>query len=308
MSSWIIDTGATHHVTGDKSWLFDVRHFHCPVGLPNGDIVFASMEGSVRLSDSITLHHVLYVPYLSCNLLSVSQLNDNLRTFVTFNSHMCHIQDQTKALIGTGARRDGLYYFSKPEVVSAIAVSSDLELWHRRLGHPSEKVVKLLPHVDRNKGSLDKACEVCFRAKHHRDTFPLSDNKCSRVFEKIHCDLWGPYRHDSSCGARYFLTIVDDFSRAVWIYLLLDKSEVFPMFMSFIAMVDRQLSQTVQIVQSGNGTEFNCLLDFFKATGIIFQTSCVGTPQQNGRVERKHKHILSVARALRFQANLPILF
>ncbi|KAL6347425.1 hypothetical protein AAG906_022352 [Vitis piasezkii] len=80
------------------------------------------------------------------------------------------------------------------------------------------------------------------------------------------------------------------------------------MFMSFIAMVDRQFSQTVKVVQSDNGMEFKCLLDYFSESGILFQTSCVGTPQQNGRVERKHKHILNVGRALRFQANLPIYF
>ncbi|KAH7510943.1 hypothetical protein FEM48_ZijujUnG0062300 [Ziziphus jujuba var. spinosa] len=120
------------------------------------------------------------------------------------------------------------------------------------MGHPSEKVVKLLPPVSNLKGSLNKACEICFRAKHPRDKFPLSDNKATRIFEKIHCDLWGSYKHVSSCGARYFLTIVDDFSSAVWIYLLVDKTEVFQMFMSFIAMVDRQFSQTVKIVQSDN--------------------------------------------------------
>jgi hypothetical protein len=47
---------------------------------------------------------------------------------------------------------------------------------------------------------------------------------------------------------------------------------------------------------------------YFLEQGIIFQTSCTGTPQQNGRVERKHRHILNVARALRFQGNLPIEF
>ena len=46
----------------------------------------------------------------------------------------------------------------------------------------------------------------------------------------------------------------------------------------------------------------------FDTHGIIFQTSCVGTPQQNGRVERKHQHILNVGRALMFQGNLPITF
>ena len=92
------------------------------------------------------------------------------------------------------------------------------------MGHPSERVVKLLPPVSRSKNSLNKGCEVCFRAKQHRDKFPLSNNNCSRIFEKVHCDLWGPYRHESSCGARYFLTIVDDFSRAVWIYLMVNKT------------------------------------------------------------------------------------
>lgn len=48
--------------------------------------------------------------------------------------------------------------------------------------------------------------------------------------------------------------------------------------------------------------------NYFHEHGILFQTSCPGTPQQNGRVERKHRHILNVARALRFQGSLPISF
>lgn len=51
-----------------------------------------------------------------------------------------------------------------------------------------------------------------------------------------------------------------------------------------------------------------CLTRFFKEQGIVHETSCVHTPQQNGRAERKHRHILNIARALRFQANLPIEF
>ncbi|XP_021729840.1 uncharacterized protein LOC110696814 [Chenopodium quinoa] len=227
-TSWIIDTGETHHVTGIKSWLFDTHTVHYPMGLPNGDHVLATLAGSVCLNDKITIFGVLFVPNLNCNLISVSQLSDQLDVVVQFNSHMCAIQDRLKEPIGTGLRRDELYYLSKPDVVQRVSVveaTSDLDLWHRRMGHPSERVVKLLPHISNNKSSLAKRCDVCFRAQHHRDKFPLSDNKVSRIFEKVHCDLWGPYRHFSSCGARYFLTIIDDYSRAVWIYLLIDKTK-----------------------------------------------------------------------------------
>ena len=56
--------------------------------------------------------------------------------------------------------------------------------------------------------------------------FNESINKTSKCFELIHVDVWGPYRVPASCGATYFLTVVDDFSRALWTYLLLAKSEV----------------------------------------------------------------------------------
>lgn len=61
-------------------------------------------------------------------------------------------------------------------------------------------------------------------------------------------------------------------------------------------------------MRSDNGSEFICLREFFAAQGIIHQTSCVETPQQNGRVERKHRHILNIARALLLQGNLPKQF
>ena len=47
---------------------------------------------------------------------------------------------------------------------------------------------------------------------------------------------------------------------------------------------------------------------FFLEKGMTHQRSCVDRPQQNGIVERKHKHILKIARVLRFQAALPVHF
>ena len=73
-------------------------------------------------------------------------------------------------------------------------------------------------------------------------------------------------------------------------------------------MIKTQYNKFVKIVRSDNGTEFRPLTRFFEENGILLQTSCVHTPQQNGQVEWKHRHILEVARALRFQASLRIEF
>ena len=133
-----------------------------------------------------------------------------------------------------------------------ISNKASLDLWHQRLGHPSLRITKLVPevHSSNQENSLNKNCDVCQKAKQRRDKFFVSENKTLGIFELIHCDLWGPYRTVSSCGASYFLTIVDDFSRAVWIYLLVDKKEVSSMLKRFFAMVERQFARKVKIFRS----------------------------------------------------------
>ncbi|XP_021732478.1 uncharacterized protein LOC110699281 [Chenopodium quinoa] len=212
--SWIIDTGASHHVTGDEYSLQDVQSIiPYPVGLPDGAKALATKEGRVVLEDGITLENVLFVPQLNCNLISVSKLIDDSNCFVRFTNSLCVVLDQSSgSLIGGGEWIDGLYYFRRLPKVCALPGPeiSTFELWHRRLGHPSEKLSNcfLLFEVLLTRASSD------------------SDSCASRILEMIHCDLWGPSNTTSTCGAHYFLTIVNDFSRGVWLYLLNDKTEV----------------------------------------------------------------------------------
>ena len=90
-------------------------------------------------------------------------------------------------------------------------------------------------------------CDVCFHAHQHRTSFPKSNSRASNIFELILCDLWGPYQTKSSCGASYFVTIVDDFSHDVWTYLLYNnKLEVETMLVQFVALIDRQFEQNIK--------------------------------------------------------------
>lgn len=85
------------------------------------------------------------------------------------------------------------------------------------------------------------------------------------------------------------------------------KSDVRPIHFSFHATVKTQFNACIKIIRSDNAPEFN-MPNFFSAHGILHQKSCAYTPQQNSVVERKHQHILSIARALKIQSNLPISY
>lgn len=61
---------------------------------------------------------------------------------------------------------------------------------------------------------------ICPLAKQHRLSFPNNETKTSKIFGLIHCDIWGPHFAPSLDGLKFFLTIVDDYSRITWTYLM----------------------------------------------------------------------------------------
>lgn len=194
---------------------------NCLVGLPDGQTVDANQLGSVTLEGGLVIDNVLFVAYLNCNLISVTQLSDESRCTIQFTNKICVLQDQsTRTVIGVVERHDGLYFFRGVPQVRLLAVDCQVELCHQVMGHPSERVLKLLPPMSNLVRRNNDVCDVCPRVKQSRASFPISSNKANELFELVHIDLWGAYKVPSSCGARYFLTIVDDFSRGVWIYLI----------------------------------------------------------------------------------------
>lgn len=105
-------------------------------------------------------------------------------------------------------------------------------------------------------------------------------------------------------GFKYFLTIVDDHTCFTWVVLLKNKSEVKAKVSDFLVTVENQFSSRIKVIRTDNGTEFQ-LDDICRKRGTIHQFSYIETPEQNARVERKHQHILGIARALMMQSFLP---
>lgn len=111
--------------------------------------------------------------------------------------------------------------------------------------------------------------------------FILSTNKTTACFTLIHCDIWGPYRTPSYSGVFFFFfTIVDDYSRATWVYLMRHKSDSYYFITTFCTMMHTHFGIKVQQFLSDNGLEFTStrMTDFFHKNGILHQLSCVDTP------------------------------
>ena len=208
--------------------------------------------------------------------------------------------------IGAGTESHGLYYLYPSTSTTCVAVESpDL---HRRLGHPSlsklKKMVSGLPQLESIK------CESCQLGKHVRVSFSnRTNNRAMSPFDVVHSDVWGPSRVCSVLGYKYYVTFIDDFSRCTWIFLMNDRSE-FNIFKNFCSEVMTQFGKTIRILRNDNAKEYFSVSfnSFMHSKGIIHQSSCPHTPQQNGVAERKHRHIVDTARTLLLNANVPLKF
>lgn len=319
---WILDTGATDHICCSLHWF--TKHTQIQpvtVNLPNGSTVVSHFSGTVQLSPTLIIQNVLFLPHFNFNLLSISKLASDANCSVFFGPNSCYIQEEkSKKMIGSARQIDGLYHLEEHDVSSSSANNTfsvfslatstppPSVLWHLRLGHLSYDRMSLL-HKQYSYVPMPNhtACDVCHMARQKR--LPFSDSRTNAVepFDLVHFDIWGPFSTTSVHGFRYFLTVLDDHTRFLWVVMLKTKGEVQGYVKSFITMVETQFNKRIKMIRSDNGPEF-LLPSFYKSKGIIHQVSCVATPQQNGRVERRHQHILNVSRALMFQSQLPKLY
>ncbi|XP_071918386.1 retrovirus-related Pol polyprotein from transposon TNT 1-94 isoform X2 [Coffea arabica] len=215
---------------------------------------------------------------------------------------------KTKRTIGGGYEHNGLYFLNFNGPIACPATVSPLEI-HCRLGHPSlQNLKKLVPTLSQL-SSLE--CESCQLGKHHRVSFaPRVNKRVSEPFLLVHSDVWGPSRVTSKLGFKYFVIFVDDFSRVTWFYLMKDRSELYSIFCAFVAEIKNQFGVPVRILRSDNAKEYfsTPFNTFMSKSGIIHQSSCPHTPQQNGVAERKIGHLIEIARTVLLHMNVPKQF
>jgi len=175
--TWVIDSGAIHHVnlllTLNTSVLSSVN-------LPAGPTVKISGVGTLRLNDDNLLKNVLFIPEFCLNLMSISSLTDDIGSRVIFNQHACEIQDLIKGrMLGHGRRVANLYVMDVEDTNVSVNAIVDISTWHNRLGHASLQRLDVISESlgttkHKNKGS--DYCHVCHLAKQRKLSFPSQNN------------------------------------------------------------------------------------------------------------------------------------
>lgn len=124
--------------------------------------------------------------------------------------------------------------------VASTSQENSMTTWHHRLGHMSERGLKVLVERDLLLGLKSVSlpfCEQCVIRKQHRLKFDRSTTKSKHILELIHSDVWESSQM-SLGGPKYFVSFIDDYSRRLWIYPIKKKSDVFSIFKHFKALVE----------------------------------------------------------------------
>ncbi|CAI7822227.1 unnamed protein product, partial [Closterium sp. NIES-54] len=192
---------------------------------------------------------------------------------------------------------------------------ADWETWHERLCHVNFPMLQKLVKDGSLKGLEVKgaakeigSCPTCLETKFTKFPFSSSTGPAKAPLALVHMDVVGPTRAPSLSGSRYFLTIVDDHTRAVWVYPLKTKGEVAAAVLKeWMPRAQRESGHKVKVIRTNNGGEF-IGADFeavLKKKGIQHQLTVPYNPQQNGVAERFNRTLQEGARTLLGCAGLP---
>ncbi|CAI5979050.1 unnamed protein product [Closterium sp. NIES-64] len=288
----------------------------------------------------------LHLPSFSTNLVAGCALQDgSVHQFTPAYERVTHCTcARTGRHLATFTRQPGsdLYTLTieSPQVAACASASASASgqlsapcscrslahetvLWHHRLGHPSMQrlramhsrylvsgLPRVLPPLSPSPAPTCLPCvEGWQRAAPHSSSFPPT----TAPLQTLHMDVWGPARVRGQGQERYFLIVVDDYSRYTTVFPLRTKGEVPDVLIPWIRRARLQLSERfhsdfpVLRLHSDRGGEFSSdlLAAYCAEHGIEQSFTLPASPQQNGVAERRIGLVKEVARTSLIHAAAP---
>lgn len=310
---WYLDNGASNHMTGEKSKFrsldLTTRGFvkfgdDSKVRIEGrGSIMFKCKNGENRL-----LKDVYYIPRLCSNIISLGQLAQHGDRIVMHGLYLWVHDAQGKLLLKVRQSSNRLYKAILEEDESMCLLGEQGEpswLWHKRIGHVNfsalkhmadTKLVEGLPKIE----VPTRLCEACVVAKQTRKSYPKQTKfRAKERLELVHADLCGPITPPTPAGNKYFMLLVDDHTRVMWVYMLKNKDDAFSTLKTFRAQVETETGLKLKTLRTDRGGEFlsTQFTTYCKETGLNHHYTTPYSPQQNGVVERRNRTVVEMARS-----------
>jgi hypothetical protein len=223
--SWLIDSGASKHMTGKINILSCISENKFSQKVTLGDDYQYPIKGvgesnhKLNSGNSLKMKDVLYVTGLKKNLLSISALEKKgfIVAFIDGEVLMWDKGETLNQAIIIGNEENGLYKLKgHSEDAMTHAIENSCELWHRRLAHINYKVLpyicKAVTGLPELKGDHKGICNGCAQGKNIKIPFPKWDKKTQGVLELIHSDVCVPMPSSSINGYVYYVSFIDDYS------------------------------------------------------------------------------------------------
>ncbi|CAI7885288.1 unnamed protein product [Closterium sp. NIES-53] len=311
LHTFTLDSGASRCFFYDSTTL---TPFPAPVPVrladPSGGPVLAH-SSNVLLCPAVPSGSLscLHLPSFSTNLVSTTALEDAMVTTTTPRGQRVSICTCTRTSrhLATFTRRPG------SNLYTLATEPPPTLLWHHRLGHPSlprlrgmhsrllvSRLRRSLPPLPPSPAPPCLPCVEGWQRAAPHSSFPLTTSPLLT----LHMDVWGPARVSGQGRERYFLLVVDDYTRYTTVFPLPSKGEVSDVLIPWIREVRLQLRERfcqdlhVMRPHSNRGNEFSSdlLRDFCRGEGILQSFSLPHSPQQNEIAERHIGLVMEVAR------------
>ena len=154
-------------------------------------------------------------------------------------------------------------------------------------------------------------CEPCARGKSHRLPFKRkSERRTRQPLELVHSDMCGKIGTKSLSGGEYFVSLIDDYTRYSWIFVLKRKSDVCSQFKKWKAQVENSTGKRIKALRSDNGGEYTSkeFTLYLADEGIKHELTIPHTPEQNGVAERLNRTLIEGVRTMLVDSRLPRRF
>lgn len=321
--SWFLDTGATNHMTGRRDVFAELDcNIVGTVRFGDGSVVDIEGQGTVVFSGNDNEHRALtgvyYIPRLKNNILSVGQLDENGAT-VEIKDGMLRVWDRNDKLLARIERGCNRLYVMRLDIAQPLCLATQRSnvtwQWHERYGHihfdalrqlAKNEMVHGLPTLEH----ADQFCDTCVLTKQRRTPFPSKAKfRAKLALDLVHGDICGPVSPPTPGGKKYFLLLVDDFSRFMWLILQAAKSDAPAAIKRFKAAAERESGRKLKVLRTDYGGEFTSVKfgDYCAAEGIKRHHSAPYSPQQNGVVKWRNQTIVATARSLLKQRGMPAM-